>query len=75
MLISNALYGRYYYPRNANYSISCGADALLLEHRCRQLVDPEAVRRQFRTEFDSSRNPYMLLDPGPGLRIVDINDA
>jgi PAS domain-containing protein len=52
-----------------------GADALPFEHRRRQWVDAEAVRRQFQPEFDSSPHPYMLLDPGPGLHIVDVNDA
>jgi PAS domain-containing protein len=43
--------------------------------RRRQLVDAETARRQFQPEFESSSHPYMLLDPGPGLLIVDINDA
>jgi PAS domain-containing protein len=52
-----------------------GADALPFEHRRRQLVDARTVRQQFQAEFDGSPHPYMLLDPGPGLQIVDINDA
>jgi PAS domain-containing protein len=52
-----------------------GADVLPFEHRRRQLVDAQALRQQFQTEFDGSPHPYMLLDPGPGLQIVDINDA
>jgi PAS domain-containing protein len=35
----------------------------------------EGVRRQIQAEFDLSPHPYMLLDPGPGLQIVDVNDA
>jgi PAS domain-containing protein len=56
-------------------STQSGADVLPFEHRRRRLVDPQAVRQQFQSEFDGSPHPYMLLDPGPGLRIVDINDA
>jgi PAS domain-containing protein len=56
-------------------STQSGADVLPFEHRRRQLVDTQAVRQQFQSEFDGSRHPYMLLDPGPGLHIVDINDA
>lgn len=56
-------------------STASGADVLPFEHRRRQLVDAQAVKQQFQSEFDSSPHPYMLLDPGPGLRIVDINDA
>ncbi len=33
------------------------------------------MRDQLQTEFDGAPHPYMLLDPGPGLPIVDINDA
>ncbi|MGZ4113202.1 MAG: PAS domain-containing protein [Tumebacillaceae bacterium] len=52
-----------------------GVDVLPFEHRRRQLVDAQAVKQQFQPEFDNSRHPYMLLDPGPGLHIVDVNDA
>ncbi len=30
---------------------------------------------EFRRLFEASETPYLLLHPGPGLRIVDINDA
>ena len=56
-------------------SAASGADATPLEHRRRQHGDAETIRRQFQPEFDDSPHPYMLLDPGPGLVIVDINDA
>lgn len=56
-------------------SAARGTDATPLEHRLRQHVDAQAIRRQFKPEFDASPHPYMLLDPGPGLLIVDINDA
>jgi PAS domain-containing protein len=56
-------------------STRSGADALPFEHRRRQLVDATAIRQQFQSEFDKSSHPYMLLDPGPGLKIVDINAA
>jgi PAS domain-containing protein len=52
-----------------------GADGSPLEARLRRHGDAEAIRRQFQPEFDASPHPYMLLDPGPGLRIVDINNA
>ena len=52
-----------------------GANAFPSYHRRMQLADREAVRQQFQPEFDRSPHPYMLLDPGPGLHIVDINDA
>jgi PAS domain-containing protein len=56
-------------------STRSGADALPFEHHRRRLVDAQAVRQQFQSEFDGSPHPYMLLDPGPGLHIVDINGA
>jgi PAS domain-containing protein len=56
-------------------STLAGADALPFEHLRRQRVDAQAVRQQFQPEFDDSPHPYMLLDPGPGLHIVDINGA
>ena len=56
-------------------SMRSGADALPFEHRRRQLADAPAIRQQFQSEFDRSLHPYMLLDPGPGLKIVDINAA
>ncbi|WP_246783603.1 PAS domain-containing protein [Bradyrhizobium sp. CCBAU 21365] len=52
-----------------------GSNAFPSSRRRMQLADPAAVRQQFQPEFDSSPHPYMLLDPGPGLHIVDINDA
>lgn len=56
-------------------SAASGADTTPLEQRRRQHIDATTIRRQFQPEFDSSPHPYMLLDPGPGLSIVDINDA
>jgi PAS domain-containing protein len=52
-----------------------GADRSEGDRRRRHQGDAEAILRQFQPEFDASPHPYMLLDPGPGLRIVDINDA
>jgi PAS domain-containing protein len=52
-----------------------GAEMMPFEDRRRRLIDAQAVRQQFQSEFDNSPHPYMLLDPGPGLHIVDINDA
>jgi PAS domain-containing protein len=56
-------------------SAASGADKTPLEQHRRQHVDAATIRRQFQPEFDTSPHPYMLLDPGPGLLIVDINDA
>jgi PAS domain-containing protein len=56
-------------------SMQSGAEALPFEHRRRQLLDASTIRQQFQSEFDRSPHPYMLLDPGPGLKIVDVNSA
>lgn len=56
-------------------SAATGADPSRFEPRRRQQVDAAAIRQQFQPEFDGSPHPYMLLDPGPGLHIIDINDA
>ena len=52
-----------------------GAEGSPLEARRRRLGDAQTIRQQFQPEFDASPHPYMLLDPAPGLCIVDINDA
>jgi PAS domain-containing protein len=52
-----------------------GAEGSPLEARRRRRGDTQAIRQQFLPEFEASQHPYMLLDPAPGLRIVDINDA
>ena len=31
--------------------------------------------QQLRPSFETSEHAYMLIDPGPGLKIIDINDA
>lgn len=36
-------------------------------------VDAVGLREKCLSDFDRSPHPYMLLDPGPGLQIVDIN--
>jgi PAS domain-containing protein len=56
-------------------STQSGADGSPLETRRRRHGDAQAIRQQFQPEFDASPHPYMLLDPAPGLCIVDINDA
>lgn len=55
-------------------SRTAGADGHRLGHR-HAPVDAQSVRQTIQAEFDGSRNPYMLLDPGPGLSILDVNDA
>jgi PAS domain-containing protein len=52
-----------------------GAEGSPLEARLRRQGDAETIRLQFKPEFDASAHPYMRLDPAPGLRIVDVNDA
>jgi PAS domain-containing protein len=52
-----------------------GAEGSPLEARRRRPGDAQTIRLQFQPEFEASRHPYMLLDPAPGLHIVDINDA
>lgn len=37
--------------------------------------DLDAVIDQLRPHFEASPHPYMLIDPGPGLKIIAINDA
>jgi len=39
----------------------------------RNAADASEFRERFLSDFDRSPHPYMLLDPGPGLQIVDIN--
>lgn len=56
-------------------SAQSGANVSPLEQRRRQQVDAAAIRQQFQPEFETSSHPYMLLDPGPGLLIIDVNDA
>jgi PAS domain-containing protein len=56
-------------------SAQSGAEASPIEARRRRQGDAQSIRQQFQSEFDASPHPYMLLDPAPGLRIVDINDA
>jgi PAS domain-containing protein len=52
-----------------------GADGSPIEARRRRHGDAQTIRHQFQPEFDASPHPYMLIDPAPGLHIVDINDA
>ena len=52
-----------------------GAEISPLEARRRRHGDAQTIRQQFQPELDASPHPYMLLDPAPGLHIVDINDA
>ncbi len=56
-------------------SAQSGAERSPLEARHRRHGDAQTIKQQFQPEFEASPHPYMLLDPDPGLRIVDINDA
>ena len=40
-----------------------------------QPVDASRIRQEFLADFDTSPHPYLLLDPGPGLQVVDVNTA
>ncbi|UGX91148.1 PAS domain-containing protein [Bradyrhizobium barranii subsp. barranii] len=44
-------------------------------HQREQPVDTSRIRQEFLADFDTSPPPYLLLDPGPGLQIVDVNAA
>jgi hypothetical protein len=44
-------------------------------HRRGQASDASVIREFFLSDFDKSPHPYMLIDPGPGLRIIDVNAA
>lgn len=52
-----------------------GADSSPPRLRRHRMADPRSIREQLRRQFDQSPHPYMLIDPGPGLTILDINDA
>uniref|UniRef100_Q07V34 Putative PAS/PAC sensor protein n=1 Tax=Rhodopseudomonas palustris (strain BisA53) TaxID=316055 RepID=Q07V34_RHOP5 len=52
-----------------------GADGLPPKLRQHRMVDPLSIREQLRRQFDHAPHPYMLIDPGPGLHILDVNDA
>ena len=52
-----------------------GVDWSEIEERRRHRAGAQAILQQFRPEFEASSHPYMLLDPGPGLHIVDVNPA
>lgn len=43
--------------------------------RPQQPLAASAIRQAFFADFDRSPHPYLLLDPGPGLHIVDVNAA
>jgi PAS domain-containing protein len=43
--------------------------------RQQQPLDASAIRQAFLADFERSPHPYLLLDPGPGLHIVDVNAA
>ena len=51
-----------------------GTDSTPIQQQRRQSVDAAAIREGL-SDFDRSPHPYLLLDPGPGLRIVDVNAA
>ncbi|MBR1205166.1 MULTISPECIES: PAS domain-containing protein [unclassified Bradyrhizobium] len=52
-----------------------GADVASVARQPRRSVDASRIREQFLSDFDHSLYPYLLLDPGPGLLIVDVNAA
>ncbi len=54
-----------------------GAYAGLLPGAQKRVFPDRATRdmRRFQADFENSGQPYLILDPGPGLHIVDINEA
>jgi PAS domain-containing protein len=52
-----------------------GTDITPIARRRRQEVDAAAMREELLPQFDHSPHPYLLLDPGPGLRIAAVNTA
>lgn len=52
-----------------------GVDDWPIRENHDQPIDASSVRQQFLSDFDGSQHPYMIIDPGPGLQIVDINGA
>ena len=54
-----------------------GAQAYLgqLARRGGALQLTRAERRRLHDLIDASGDPYMVIDPGPGLHILDVNDA
>ncbi|PZA11161.1 diguanylate cyclase [Rhodopseudomonas palustris] len=51
-----------------------GADLSPMGYR-RPASDAAAVQAQLRASFDAPSHAYMLIDAGPGLTIIDVNDA
>ncbi|ABE37387.1 conserved hypothetical protein [Rhodopseudomonas palustris BisB5] len=56
-------------------SHTSGADLSPALSRRKHTGDLESVLRQLRPGFETSAHPYMLIHPGPGLKIIDINAA
>jgi len=52
-----------------------GADASPVRRPRGPATDASRIRENFLADFDRSPHPYLLLDPGPGLLIVDVNTA
>ncbi|MGJ4945987.1 PAS domain-containing protein [Bradyrhizobium sp. HKCCYLS1011] len=52
-----------------------GAGPLPFTQHAVEALDAASIREQFLADFDGSPHPYMLLDPGPRLQIIDINAA
>jgi hypothetical protein len=54
------------------FGVQNGPWPLTATHKC---LENGAASDTFRTQFGTSSTPYLALDPGPGLRIIDINDT
>ncbi|MDR3467679.1 MAG: PAS domain-containing protein [Xanthobacteraceae bacterium] len=50
------------------------SDAQLVRDRYLPRATPKAISH-FQREFEATDRPWLLVDPGPGLHIVDINDT
>jgi hypothetical protein len=55
-------------------SLDATSSGLLLPGRASVNKDRQAIST-FQRCFEASRCPYLVLDPGPGLHVVDINDS
>ena len=54
------------------FGVQDGPLRLTMTHKCLKNGAPGDT---FRIQFGTSSTAYLALDPGPGLRIIDINDA
>ncbi len=56
-------------------SVQSGADRSPVNARRRRDDEAQVLLDEFRPHFEAAEHPYMLINPGPGLHIVDVNPA